>query len=331
MLRVFGANLRRVLSKSVASRGSAFLAGLGVTAVVQSSNATALIAASFVDQGLLALPVALAIMLGADVGTALMAQVFSLDLAWLSPLLILFGVIFFLSRRDTRAGQIGRVAIGLGLMLLALQLVMAATHPITQAHGVRVLFSTLSGDPMLDMLIGAGFVMIAFSSLAVVLLCATFAATNVVSVPVALCLVLGANLGSGLLTVVAGGSGAGGGRRVALGNFLFRAAGCLVFANVLPWVMELIARFDSDTRRQVLDFHVLFNVTIAAAFLGFTETFARLAERLLPVARDRRQTGAALPRRRRHHHAGARARQRRARGAAHRGHHRADARTACSR
>jgi len=285
VLRVFGANLRRVLSKSVANRGSAFLAGLGVTAVVQSSNATALITASFVDQGLIALPAALAIMLGADVGTALMAQVFSLDLSWLSPLLILFGVIFFLSRRDTRVGQLGRVAIGLGLMLLALQLVMAATHPITQAHGVRVLFATLSGDPMLDMLIGAGLVMIAFSSLAVVLLCATFAASNVVSVPVALCLVLGANLGSGLLAVVGGGRAGGGGRRVALGNFIFRAAGCLVFANLLPWLMELIARFDSDTRRQVLDFHLLFNVAIAAAFLGFSDIIARLVAYLLPAGK----------------------------------------------
>src|SRR4051812_10153024 len=152
ILRVLGADLRRILSKSVANRGSAFLAGLGVTGLVQSSSATALIASSFVSQNLIALAAALAVMLGADVGTALLSQVFSLDLSWLSPLLIIFGVIFFLSRRNTRAGQLGRVAIGLGLMLLALQLVMLATKPITQAEGVRVMFATLSGDPMLDML-----------------------------------------------------------------------------------------------------------------------------------------------------------------------------------
>src|SRR5512135_867220 len=130
VLRVFGADLRRVLSKSVANRFSAFLAGLGVTGLVQSSSATALIASSFVGQKLIGLPAALAIMLGADVGTALMAQVFSLDLSWLSPLLILVGVVFYLTRRDSRVGQVGRVAIGLGLMLLALQLVMSATRPI---------------------------------------------------------------------------------------------------------------------------------------------------------------------------------------------------------
>ena len=287
VLRVFGADLRRVLSKSVANRGSAFLAGLAVTGLVQSSSATALIASSFVAQSLIGLPAALAIMLGADLGTALMAQVFSLDLSWLSPLLILFGVIFFLTRRDTSAGQLGRVAIGLGLMLLALQLVMAATRPITQAYGVRVLFGTLSGDPMLDMLIGAAFVMLSFSSLAVVLLCATLAASNVVSVPVALCLVLGANLGSGLLALAVNARSSGGGRRVAFGNLLFKVAGCLVFANILPWVQHFIAHFDADTRRQVLHFHVLFNVALSAAFIGLTDLTARLVERWVPATDER--------------------------------------------
>jgi phosphate:Na+ symporter len=286
ILRVFGADLRRVLSKSVANRGSAFLAGLGVTSLVQSSSATALLASSFVSQNLIGLPAALAIMLGADVGTALLAQLFSLDLSWLSPLLIFFGVVFFLTRRDSRPGQLGRVAIGLGLMLLALQLVMAATHPITQAHGVRVIFATLSGDPMLDMLIGAAFVVVSFSSLAVVLLAATLASTNVVAVPVAFCLVLGANLGSGILSLVVNARAAGGGRRVAFGNLLFKVAGCMVFSVVLPYVLDFIARFETDTRRQVLHFHVLFNVALACGFLGFTDAIARFVERWLPVARD---------------------------------------------
>ena len=117
VLRIFGADLRRILAKSTSNRASAFLAGVAVTGVVQSSSATALIASSFVSQTLIGLPAALAVMLGADVGTALMSQVFSLDLSWLSPLLIIFGVTFFLSRRNSRVGQMGRVAIGLGLML----------------------------------------------------------------------------------------------------------------------------------------------------------------------------------------------------------------------
>jgi phosphate:Na+ symporter len=286
VLRVYGADLRRVLSRSISGRASAFLAGLGVTSLVQSSSATALIASSFVAQNLIGLPAPLAIPLGADLATALMAQIFSLDLSWLSPLLILAGVIFFLSCRDTRAGQLGRVAIGLGLMLLALQLVMAATHPITEAHGVRVIFSTLSGDVMLDMLIGAVFVIASFSSLAVVLLCATLAASHVVSETVALSLVLGANLGSGLLALIVNARTSGGGRRVAFGNLLFKVAGCLAFATTLPWIAELLARVDSDLRRQVLNFHVVFNLAISIVFIGLTEVTARFVERWIPAAKE---------------------------------------------
>jgi phosphate:Na+ symporter len=151
---------------------------------------------------------------------------------------------------------------------------------------MRVIFSTLSGDPLLDMLIGAGFAVISWSSLAVVLLSATLAASKVVAVPVALCLVLGANLGSGLLALIVNARTAGGGRRVAFGNLLFKVAGCIVFATALPYLLELLARFEPDTRRQVLHFHVAFNVFIAVVFLGLTDVVARWVEKWLPVAKD---------------------------------------------
>jgi phosphate:Na+ symporter len=286
ILRVYGTNLRRVLSKSISSRFSAFLAGLGVTSLLQSSSATALITSSFVSQNLIGLASALAIMLGADVGTALMAQVFSLNLAWLSPLLIFFGVVFFLPRRASKVGQLGRVAIGLGLIILALQMVMQATQPITQAQGVRVIFSTLSGDPVLDMLIGAVFTIASFSSLAVVLLTATLAATNVVSLQVALGLILGANLGSGILAFLVNARSPGAGRQVALGNLIFTLAGCTFFALTLPWALDLLARLDADVRRQVLHFHVIFNVTLAVLFIGLTDRVAAFAKKLLPEVKD---------------------------------------------
>ena len=284
ILRVYGASLRRVLSKSVANRGSAFFAGLGVTSLVQSSSATALITSSFVSQNLIALAPALAIMLGADVGTALMAQVFSLDLSWLSPMAIFFGVVFFLSRKNTKAGQLGRVSIGLGLIILALQLIQEATQPIVTSAGSKVLFGSLSGDPMLDMLIGALFTVFSWSSLAVVLLTATLAAAHVISVPVALCLVLGANLGSGLIGLVATLGMPGAGRRVAVGNLLFKVCGCVVFSLALPLALQGLAQFDPDPRRQVLHFHVIFNLALAVGFLFLTDSIARLVERWLPEA-----------------------------------------------
>ncbi|MFV3329969.1 Na/Pi cotransporter family protein [Pseudomonas sp. NY15437] len=282
ILRVYGSNLRKILSRSVEKRPLAFAAGIGVTALVQSSNATALLATSFVATGLMALAPALAIMLGADVGTALMARVLTLDLSWLSPLLIFFGVIFFLGRQKSRLGQLGRVFIGLGLIILALQLIVAAAEPMTQAKGVKVLFSSLTGDVMLDALTGALFAMISYSSLAAVLLTATLAASKVISLKVALCLVVGANLGSGILAMISASSQNAAGRRVALGSLLFKVAGC---ALVLPLVGPLAAWIDHwqfSTAELVIAFHVLYNTTRCLACLPLTGQMAAFCTRIMP-------------------------------------------------
>jgi phosphate:Na+ symporter len=271
-----------VLAGSVANPFTAFLAGLGVTGLVQSSSATALLAGSFVGQNLMALAPALAIMLGADVGTSLVVQVFSLDLSWLSPLLIGVGVLLHLTRKATRAGQVGRIAIGVGLIILALQIIMQAARPLTGAAGVKVIFGSLSGDPMLDILIGALFTMMAWSSLAVVLLTAAFVSSGLIGLQVGLFLVIGANLGSGFVAVIAT-SGAGtASRRVALGNLVFKLVGCVLTVALLSWIQHLLALLDPDPQRLVVNFHTAFNLLLAAALIWFTAPVARLAERLLP-------------------------------------------------
>src|SRR5215213_3469010 len=178
ILRVFGANLRNMLAHSVANRWAAAISGLGVTALVQSSTATALIVSSFVGQGLVSLPLALAVMLGADVGTSLMAVVFSFDLSWLSPLFIFVGVVLFLTRQSTPIGRFGRVLIGLGLMLLALRLVAASTEIMTHSPVVKALLSSISSDLLLEITVGAALSLVAYSSLAMVLLTATMAASG---------------------------------------------------------------------------------------------------------------------------------------------------------
>ncbi len=294
VLRVFGGNLRTVLSESVANRTHAFLAGLGVTALVQSSSATALIASSFASRGLMGLAPALAIMLGADVGTSLVVQLFSLNLSWLAPLAISGGVVLHLSRKATRAGQIGRIAIGIGLIIVALQTILAAAKPFTQAAGVQVIFASLTGDAMLDMLIGALFAVMAWSSLAVVLLTAAFVASGLVGLKVGLFLVLGANLGSGILGVIATAGANSAGRRVALGNLVFKVVGCLIMVPLLPTVEGLLALADPDPQRLVVNFHTIFNVLLAAYFIFLTEPVARLVTRYLPD--DATKAGAARTR-----------------------------------
>ena len=282
ILRVFGANLRQVLARSIGNRFAAAMSGLGVTALVQSSTATSLIVSSFVGQGLVSLPLALAVMLGADIGTSLMAVVFSFDLSWLSPLFIFVGVVLFISRQDTNTGRFGRILIGLGLMLLALRLVTASTAVLTQSPAIKALLGSLTSDLMLEITVGAVLAVVSYSSLAIVLLTATLVASGVVPLDVALGLVLGANLGSGLLAVLTTTRASIEVRQVPLGNLLFKALGVLIAAPLLGlWVRYLRPYFGEPATVVVL-FHLTFNVLVGVVFIGWTQVIARWVEKLLP-------------------------------------------------
>ena len=282
MLRVFGENLRTVISRSVRNRFVALLAGIGVTALVQSSTATSLIVTSFVGKGLMDTGAALAVMLGADVGTALMSVVLSFDLSWVSPLLILAGVVMFLSQEDRGIGRVGRVIIGLGLITLALQLIVAATEPLTRSPAVRAMLIGLPNDVLLEMTIGAVLAVVSYSSLATVLLVAMLANAGLLPTPVALGLVLGANLGTGALPLLATARGSVQSRRMPLGNFLFKLIGCAVVVPLLPRVHVLLQDYVPTVLQQVVVFHLVFNILRALLFIAVTPWVGRALDRWLP-------------------------------------------------
>jgi phosphate:Na+ symporter len=282
ILRVFGANLRNILAHSISNRYTAAISGIGVTALVQSSTATALIVSSFVGQGLVTLPLALAVMLGADVGTSLMAVVFSFDLSWLSPLFIFTGVVLFISRQSTNVGRFGRILIGLGLMLLALRLVTASTEVLTQAPAIKALLATLASDLLLEITMGAVLAVVSYSSLAIVLLTATLAASGVIPLDVALGLVLGANLGSGLLAVLTTAKSTVEVRQVPMGNFVFKALGVLIAAPLLGLWMRHVRPYLGDPATVVVLFHLTFNLLVGVVFIGVTQVVAGWVQKWLP-------------------------------------------------
>ncbi|MBC7917488.1 MAG: Na/Pi cotransporter family protein, partial [Rhodoferax sp.] len=260
ILRVLGANLRNVLAQSVSSRFRAVVSGIGVTALVQSSTATALIVAAFVGQGLMALPAALAVMLGADIGTSLIAVLFSRDLSWLSPLFIFVGVVMFIARQSTTVGRVGRILIGLGLMLLALSLVTVSANVLTQAPAVKALLASLGSDLLLEITVGALLAVLSYSSLAIVLLTATLAGSSVIPMDVALGLVLGANLGSGVLAVLTTLSANMETRQVPLGNLVFKLLGIAIAAPLLNLWLQHAHPLLGDVATVVVLFHLSFNL-----------------------------------------------------------------------
>ncbi|RZL41459.1 MAG: Na/Pi cotransporter family protein, partial [Variovorax sp.] len=286
VLRVFGANLRILLARGMRNRFTAALSGIGVTALVQSSTATSLMTSSFVGQGLIALPAALAVMRGADIGTALMSVLFSTDLSWLSPLFIFVGVVLSITRPATTAGRFGRVLIGLGLMLLALRLVVEATGPLFESVAMRAVLASISSDVLLEVTIGAAFAVVAYSSLAVVLLVAAMASSAVVPLDVALGLVLGANLGSGLLAVLTTAKSEIAVRQVTVGNLIFKLLGVAVAIPFIGLYLARVRPYVADTTLLVVLYHLAFNVVVSVGFIGLTGWVATTVKRLMPVPKQ---------------------------------------------
>jgi phosphate:Na+ symporter len=283
ILRSFGPDLRQFLAKGLNNRLSAFAAGLGLTALLQSSTATALITSSFAAEGLVGLVPALAIMLGANVGTTLIVQVLSFDIASVAPVLFVLGLIAFRTGPRSRIKDIGRVFIGLGLMLLSLHILLDTLAPAENAPGVRVFMNAITGDPVLCIVIGAAVTWIAHSSVASVLLIMSLAYAQFISPYAALALVLGANLGSAINPLLEGARRDDpASYRLPLGNFVNRLAGVLLVLPFLRPITTHLQAWQPDVAKLTAEFHIIFNVATAIIFIGLLDGMARLLKRFLP-------------------------------------------------
>jgi phosphate:Na+ symporter len=295
VLRAFGPDLRRTLSKTLGNRFSAFAAGLGLTALLQSSTATGLMTASLAADGVVSLVPALAIMLGANVGTTLIVQLLSFDISAFAPVLFLIGLVVFRIGGTSLTRAIGRVAIGLGLILLALHVLLDTLAPAEQVPAVQALLASITNDPVLCIVTAAALTWAAHSSVAVVLLVMSLAYSQFVTPEAALALVLGANLGSAINPLIeAGVRGDPASRRLPVGNLLNRLVGLLIALPFLPSIAREMFAFQPNAARMTAEFHLLFNFGLAAIFIGLLDPVAALLVRVLP---ERKQTqDASVPR-----------------------------------
>ncbi len=295
VLRAFGADLRRVLSKALGNRFAAFGAGLGLTALLQSSTATGLMTASFATEGMVGLVPALAIMLGANVGTTLIVQVLSFNVAAIAPVLFVIGLLAFRGGSRTRLKDIGRVSIGLGLTLLSLHILLDTLAPAENAPGARVLLNAITDDPVMCIVIAAVLTWAAHSSVATVLLIMSLAYSHFVTPAGALALVLGANLGSAINPVIESTRrGDPASYRLPVGNLLNRLVGVVLVAPFLHPIAHALQSFQPDMAKMTAAFHMAFNIAMAAIFIGLLDPLTWLLEKVFPA---RKQAGdAAAPR-----------------------------------
>lgn len=291
--RAFGMRLRHVLGLALGSRFRAMLAGLGTTAALQSSTATALLVGSFAAGAGVALAPALAAMIGANIGTALVVLVLSFDITALAPALVLAGVIAFRRGSGSRAKDLGRAAIGLGLMLIALHLLGASIAPVEESPALRRVLDAIADMPLPNLVLAALLAWAAHASVAAVLFVASLSASGAIGPEATAAMVLGANIGSALNPLL-GALGENGPERarlrVALGNLANRLAGALLALAALPVIIPLLG---SPGALFAAWLHLGFN--LATALLGWPllGPLARLFERWVPDRPPAEDPGAA--------------------------------------
>lgn len=281
--RALGARLRVYLGRWLKRRLVALASGAMITLAMQSSTATALLVNGFVIRGAVATSAALALILGADIGTTLVAAVLSFDLSWLAPLLIGAGFIVHSTTERGGAKQAARITLGLGVVLLALQLLRGYTGELTDSHVLPIVLRSLSDEPVIAVTVFALVTWLLHSSLAAVLFTVSLAAAGVIDTRMALILVLGANLGAGLPAWSATAGQGAPARRVPLGNLLFRFAGVIALLPFVDLAVTHVEPLGLAASTLTVGAHIAFNVFIALAFLPFLGPVARELDRRLPV------------------------------------------------
>ncbi|CUX66221.1 Phosphate:Na+ symporter family protein [Agrobacterium tumefaciens str. Kerr 14] len=279
--RAFGAKLRTVLATGTHSGLRSFLSGFVATIALQSSTATALMVASFVERDLVKPRMAQIVLLGANVGTAVTAWIVATGIEWLSPLVILAGIVLYRSGSTSRQGG-GTALIGIGLMLLSLHLLSSATEPMRQSPALAAFIGLLDNAWPVALAFSAGIAFISSSSLAAVVLILSLASTGILSAGLIIVLVLGANLGGAIPPVVASLSGLPSAKRVTLGNLIVRAIGCAVALPLAGYGADLLEMLPLSPAKLPVDAHLGFNLILAALAWPFSRLLSKLMLRLVP-------------------------------------------------
>jgi phosphate:Na+ symporter len=275
--RSYGVQLRRALGFANRSPLAAAGAGTAMAIVLQSSSATAVLAAGFAAGGLMTVATGIAVMLGADLGSAIVVAVLSLDLDWLVPLLIIIGGLLFLRGQSRPTRQTGRLILGVGFVLLSLQM-------MGDSEVLPVLVGYLSGDPITAFIIAAILSWLIHSSIAAILLVVSFTQQGLIPLEMAVPLVLGANLGAGLIAIGLTRGADLRARRIPLGNFIFRALAAIVVLAGFQLMRVPLTQIPLSPAMTVIAIHVAFNMLLIVVCLPFAGLMGRLAAKILPDA-----------------------------------------------
>ncbi len=281
-----GDNLQVILEKATSNRVIAVLVGLAVTVLVQSSSATDIMVIGFVNSGMMTLPQAIGVIMGANIGTTVTAQITAFNISAYAPIILFLGAVMFLFIKKSTPKYVGEFLMGFGMLFVGISIMKETIAPLSESQEFIKMLSNLD-NPLLAILFGVAFTALLQSSSSSTVIFQTFAIQGLLSYHSAVYLVIGAAIGSVTPNLIASLTTNRNGKRTAVLNLLFnliRAVILVILINLFPQILELIQSLSPDSiGRQVANTHTTFAIIAVLLELPFTNYIIKLAEKLIPV------------------------------------------------
>lgn len=288
---VAGSKIRALLRSLTSNRLAAVGGGAFITGLIQSSSATSVMLVGFVSAGLMSFRQTLAVILGADIGATLTVQLIAFQVYDYAVLLIGIALVFTLFAKSTLFRNFGQSLLGFGFVLLSLKIMIEAMTPLQNNELVRQIFIAFTATPFIGIALAAGITALIHSSAATMGIALVLATSGLISLPAAISIVLGANIGTCATAFFASLRSPTEAKRVAWAHLLFKVFGVLLFLPLLTPFTQLAAATAPDIARQIANANTLFNVIMAAIFLPFIMPFSRLVVKLVPEKDEEKKVG----------------------------------------
>ena len=276
VMRSYGTNIKRFARRSEGKIIPAFLSGLIVAALLQSSTAAVLISASFAGQSLIGVGTAFITMLGADIGTSVAVLIASQKFTTLAPFLLAVGIFGFISSKENKRQNVFRAIGGLGLILLALILISITAGQLAELREFKSLMEVFKNQPVFFVILALVLTYLSYSSLAIVLLSVSFLATGVIGINESLYLVLGANLGSGMLPLISSWKSSELEKNPIIANLLVRSLCIILFYPFVSIFSNFSLAYISFELVPAI-YHLTLNLFVAIIGIIFSKQFLTLS------------------------------------------------------
>ncbi|WP_291569718.1 Na/Pi cotransporter family protein [Clostridium sp. UBA4548] len=291
-----GDKLKGIFDKITSNPAKGILTGAIVTAVIQSSSATTVMVVGFVNAGLMNLFQAAAVIMGANIGTTITAQIISFKFDAIAPLFLAIGAAMVLFAKNRKAKEIGNIVLGFGILFLGLELMSAAMSPLAESDFFKNLILRLKGHTILGLLLGMVMTAVIQSSSASTGILVALASTGSLPFEVAVPILFGCNIGTCVTALIASIGTSRTARKAALIHLFFNVIGSLMFIPFVGQFTDLILLISpgttgADVQRQIANAHTIFNIVNTFILVWFIKYLVALVNFLIPGEDEREEMG----------------------------------------